>query len=473
MKVYAQASFIRFVYPFLFDGSTLSERKQSIERSEWKGNEQERKFRVWRLVRFPKDDLLAHVERYLNPPEGKPPTALLWQMDGNAFQSPSGLGSSASWKMTVGNRRQIDFQLTNVQIALFRIGVGFLTIETNLNSDSVDDWLDFLHYFRFAGGQRSVQLKAQRRTGKDQFEPYFPPPAGGTEKHPEGVGTFMEILSAVMQTAKLTKESERWWREVFIPNQLIPFAVLYVDDQNATEEQIAKLLYRVRNFFPSSREIAPSKEDLNLDNPSLLPYADKMWFVFAQEGSAFVAFNAPPTDFFRRELPAHLRNQYFLLFLLTLHQKFALMNLSQEVSEHWLTGNLKERTQTFERIRNDLLDFTARGYFAQVMQRDHHHRVYRKWQETFQLEQLYREVSDEVREMHEFLLAEQTRRLEQRLNQLGAFIGLPALVLSFLSINLYGITAKDEGLHILTAISIGIISFCLGGFILWLLRLWR
>lgn len=469
MRVDNNASFVRFVYPFLFEGSTLDDRRSAIERAEWSRGEQKGGLQVWKADNFPKDDLLAHVERYLNPPKDKKPTALLWKMDGNTLQSPNGLGANAQWTMTVGNEGQVDFQIESVQIAMFRIGVGFLTIETILRSDKVEDWLDFLYYFRFAGGQRGVRLKLQRRRGQDQFEPYFPPPAGGTQKHPEGVGTMMEILSALLQTAKLPKETNQWWREVFIPKQLIPFAVLYFDNENATEGQMATLLYRIRNFFPSSREIFPSQEDLSFSHPSLLTYAEKMWFVFAQEGGAFVAFNAPKTDFFRRELPNHLRDQYFLLFLLALHQKFALMKLSQEVSEHWLTGNLKERTQTFERIRNDLLDFTARGYFTQVMQRDHHHRVYRKWQEVFQLEQLYREVSDEVREMHEFLLAEQTRRLESRLNFLGAFIGVPALVMSFLSINLYGITAKEEGLNLWLALMIFVASLLVGALILRLL----
>lgn len=368
--------------------------------------------------------------------------------------------------MLVGNKKQIAFKFTDAKIALFHIGVGFITFETHLDSNSIDDWLDFLHFFRFAGGQRGVKLKAERKTGKEQIEPFFPAIAGGTEKHPDGIGTLMDIISPLLQTSV----GGQWWQEIFIPEQLIPFVALFVDDEKLTESQVSELLYCIRNFFPSGREIAPSSEDLSLEHPSLLAYADKMWFVFTQEGGTFVAFNAPETDFFRRELPEHLKSQYFLLFLLTLHQKFALMRLSQEVSEHWLKGSAHERTKVFERIRNDLLDFTARGYFTQVMQREHHHRVYRKLQELFQIEQLYREVSDEVREMHEYLVAEQTKRLEERLNLLAAFIGVPALVFGFLSINLYRITAKEEGLPFLTAISIGVISFCAGGFILWLLR---
>ena len=107
------------------------------------------------------------------------------------------------------------------------------------------------------------------------------------------------------------------------------------------------------------------------------------------------------------------------------------MGLSREVSEHWLRGGEKERTVIFERIRDRLLEFTARGYFTQVMQREHHHRVYRKWQEVFQLERLYQEVSEEVREMHEYLQTRQVHKLERRINALSAFIGVPALMFGF------------------------------------------
>lgn len=474
MRIDKNASFICFVYPFLFDPETFEQREKAIGSAQWQGRDGKA---IWRKLSFPKDDLLAHVERYLNPPQGTPPTAYLWQMEHDPLHSPHGFGADAQWTLVLPTK-EIPFSWDRVQLSLFVVGVGFVTVTAKPQSDKVDDWLDFLHYFRFIRGQRNVKVKGERRTGPKQTEPFFPEPAGGIQKHPDGKGNFAEILDAMLQTgskAHLDKlstgenEIERWWREVFVPGQLIPFAVLYIDEENISDEDVAKLLYRVRNFFPAQRVIQPAPDDLQLDHPSLLPYADKMWFVFSLEGGAFVAVNAPQTDFFRRELPNHLRDQYFLLFLLSLHQRFTLMSLSQEVSEHWLRGSETERIKAFERIRNTLLDFTARGYFTQVMQREHHHRVYRKWQEIFQLEQLYREVSDEVREMHEYLVSEQTKRLERRLNLFGAFIGVPALVMGFLSINLYGITAAEEGLPLKVAILIAAASLVLGGLFWWLL----
>jgi hypothetical protein len=465
MVVDAEISLVQFVYPFLFEAKTLERRKEAVSKAQWKGRDSS--LPVWQKGRFPREDLLAHVERYLNPPEDTTPTALLWTMDNNALQSPSGLGGSAHWFLTLP-RKEIPFQLTDVQLSLFRVGVGFLTVSAKPKSQAIADWLDFLHSFRFIRGQRGVGLRMERRTGKDQVSPFFPQPAGGTEKHPDGKGHFAEIVSAILSTANIEGDPQNadWWQEVFVPGQLIPFATLYVDGQDMSERDIAELLYRVRNFFPSERIIQPAPEDLRLDHPSLLAYADRMWFIFSLEGGAFVAINAPETDFFRRELPIHLRREYFLLFLLTLHQRFTLMSLSQQVSEHWLRDDERERIQTFERIRDTLLEFTARGYFSQAMQRVHHHRVYQRWQETFQLERIYREVSDEVREMHGFLQMRQSQKLEERLNFLTFVFGIPALLFGFLSINLYRITAKEEGLPIWLALALAALALVVG-LILW------
>ena len=465
MVVSAEISLVQFVYPFLFDARTLERRKEAIEKAQWRGRQSS--LVVWRKGRFPREDLLAHVERYLNPQENTTPTALLWTMHNNTLQSPSGLGGSADWFLTLP-RKEIPCQLTNVQLSLFRVGVGFLTFSAKPKSQEIADWLDFLHYFRFIRGQRGVGLRMERRTGIDQINPFFPQPASGTEKHPNGKGHFAEIVSAILSTAAIEGDAKNaeWWREVFVPGQLIPFATLYVDGQDMSEKDIAELLYRVRNFFPYERVIQPAPEDLSLDHPSLLAYAERMWFVFSLEGGAFVAINVPKTDFFRRELPTHLRNEYFLLFLLTLHQRFTLMSLSQQVSEYWLRGDKRKRIQAFERIRDTLLEFTARGYFSQAMQREHHHRVYQRWQETFQLERLYREVSDEVREMHEFLQLSQSQQLEKRLNFLTFVIGIPALLFSFLDINLYNITAKEEGLSIWVVLALTGSAFFLG-IVLW------
>jgi len=456
MKVDKAASFIHFAFPFLFNPDEFKGLAEAIGGSEG----------VWERLKFPEEDLLAHVREYLNPQDEKQPTAYLWKLS-DELREDFGFADRAEWFLCVGERIKIPFQFGEVgkncfavQLTLFRVGVGFLTIRIKLHTENLGDWLDCIHYFHFVRGQRDVWIEGRRRVGKDMFEPFFPERA--KQRQPEGAKqNFGQIIDAILLTA--SPKGEKWWHSVFIEGQLLPYAALFVD--GASDDEIPQILYRVCNFFPSRRPIKPSREDPSFNY--LLPYAERQWFVCALEGGAFIAFDAPDTDFFRRELPKHLEQHYFLLFLLVQHQRFALMRISQEISEHWLKGDERERVKTFENVRNNLLDFTARGYFMQVMQREHHHRVYRRWQEVLQIEQLYREVNDEVREMHEYLQARQMRKLEQRINALSAFIGIPALVFGFFSINLYGITAKGEGLSLGFALGLAALSF-LSGFLIWL-----
>jgi len=502
------ASFVHFVYPFLFEADTFAKRVATIRQAQWQGRE--RPLTVWQTDRFPEDELLPHVARYLNSGDGTSPTAQMWEMERNTLQSPSGLGGQAEWHLTLP-QGQVPFRFEAVRLALFRVGVGFLTVCANPLTAEKADWLDFLHYFRFIRGQRDVGLRAQRRIGLDtrtrqpQISAFFPEPAGGVAQHPDGKGIFQTILDTMLQTGAFPSETRPWWDEVFVLGQLLPFAALYVDEMPT--DQVPCLLYRIRNFFHARQEIYPASEDLRLDHPAHLPYAEGLWFLFSLDGGAFVACNAPRTDFFRVQLPDHLSQHYFLLFLLTLHQRFALMKLSEEVAKHWPidgdTGDDEARERAFGRIRDALLSFTARGYFTQVMQREHHHRCYRRWQETFQVDRLYQEVRDEVQEMHNFLVMRRTerlkqlaeeqrqqmetearedirrertaqeraRRLEERISLLGVGIGVPSLIFGFLSINLYGITAKDEGLSLWLALLIGTVGGgLLGWLVLWLLR---
>jgi hypothetical protein len=402
-------------------------------------------------------------------------------------------------ELAKGSRKEF-----SIQLALFADGVGFLTVRAIPKSRQIDDWLTFLSIFRFVRGQRTNGVRGQKRrrdptTNMIRETPFFPEPAGGVSdgNHSDGSGYFNQLLEALLGTARLHDQEGEWWTEVFIPEQTLPFATLFIDD--IPQAQIPQLLYRVRNFYTPLQGSNAAPEDLRLDHLSLIPYALDQWFVFSLDGGAFLACNAPqesPRDraFFRETLPDHLRDQYFILFLIVLQQRFFLMSLSQQVAGVWPKVKDHANVEDFEPIRNALLEFAARGMFTQVMQREHHHRCYRKWQETFQIKELYEEVRNEVREIHDFLLmkrSQQTlrlaeenqqrlaekaeadaaheRRIERRFKFVGLVFGVPALIIAFLGINLVGITTHDDGISIWLALAFSFGSGIVGGLLMLLI----
>lgn len=507
MHIDLKASSLSFVYPFLFDERGFEARCRAADEAAWSGGEgAQGRLKVWRPEEFCVDDMLSYVADFLNPPgngagEGvAPATARLWEIDGNALQSSNGLGGKAAWELATP-RGSIPFRLKNIRLALFREGVGFITVIAAPRSGqqansgeaaasdaevAVDAWLDFIHYFRFVGGQRAVKVLAGITTGIDPRTheplkaPFVPMPrvvvdltaqAPPTVDPDPGTFPFAHVLRVLLRTAETQAEAvdadrqETWYREVFVRGQMLPFVSLYVDaardgTDSAGEQAVRLLLYRVRNFFHAGQQAIPTEADLSLDNAALLPYAERQWFVFSLDGGAFVAVDAPGNSFFRQTMPAHLQDQYFLLFTLALQQRFALMKVQDAVARDWLSldsgtkpDSHRARLEAFARIRDLLLQFTARSYFTQVMQQEHHHRVYRKWQETFQVDKLYQEVSNAVREMHADLqvrndmqlrvLAEErqrtdraqeerSRQIERTLAAIVWILGVPGLALSFL-----------------------------------------
>ncbi len=455
-------SFSLFVYPFVFESENFSVISEKAGKAQFK-TDGGKNLTVWQAASFPKEDLLPHVSRYLNPLTAEvQPTARIWNMTGEALSSPHGLGNRAAWKLHAkqtdengqAHDLEIPFAFTKLQLTLFRTGIGFLTVEAAPTSENISDWYNFLHFFRFINRQ-NVSLSAVRTVGLDnetqqqKVAPFFP--LG--ECDADGRGKFKAIL------CELLAQFEADCADVFIPDQLLPYAAVFIKNHAVTED--FQVIYKLRNFFHSEQGKNPAPNDLRTDHSSLLEYGEREWQIFSHDGGIFAAFDAPDTEFFRVNLPQHLRSQYFLLFLLALQQRFALINYSVRISQDWFGQNENHRIEAFEKIRADFFDFAARGYFIQVMQREHHHRCYRRWQETLQVEEFYQNVRHKIREMHEHL---QTRRTEQiknlsekqaelieeqdrKINILSVSVallfGLPSLIIGFLGINLKDVTIPE------------------------------
>jgi hypothetical protein len=467
-RVDQRPSFCDFVYSFVFQPEAFERHADRLDAATVAKAGTD--LRMWQQQRLPHDELLPHVADYLNPAGQTAPTARLWKLD-DALHDMYGACGRAEWTLTTP-KDEIPFMLGEpgvrdfvAQLLLFRVGVGFLTLRARPLTDELDDWTTFLHYFRFPGGERETNIRAQRRIGTGSWLPFFPKPAGGIAEHSNGAGVLGDLLRALMASGSLPGSAGDWWWDLIGSSQLLPFAALFVS--GVPDDEQLRLVYRLRNFFHAGRELHPASEDLRADHPSLLNYGDMQWFAHSLEGGVFIAFDPPDTPFFRNNLPRHLRDQYFLAFLLALHQRTALLHLAHDIARHWLPGHESNRYAEFERLYERLLLLQARSRFVQVTQRELTHRSYRRWRTVLQVDELYRDVGDEIRELRAHLLLQRTQRvqelaeqqqlqanrLERRLSQVALLLGVPALVIGFLGINLAGVTASD-GLSLATAIAL-------------------
>ena len=477
-EVAADLSSVCLVYPFV-DTRTgpFSERVRAVNGARWAGEPHNRHAApVWLPQTFGDvEDLLPYVANYLKPaPDldaaartphvaGSPSTAQFWTLNVQGHHGDQeGSGTALAGRLRTlrpGNPAPVTFELsvTEVQLALFGHGVGFLSLWlVPAGIVKLDDWLSFLYYCR-TGRSRAragweIQLTLWRCATSAQDgaapRPLYSVPAC-PEDDPRCLDFYVTRDALLQSVDPRPQGGDRsatvgpWWTDAYVRDQLIPYAILYVDTAPRIElpdvptEALKRRLYQIRNFFSGDFGTLAPREELEVPHPALLPYARHMWFTFSLTGTAFVAFNAPRQSVFTETLRQRsLPGAYFLLFLLALQQRFVLTMLSDAVAQRWLPARHAEEraaqtrrwwrssanrpdqvTEDMRAAFDDILDaflaFTARGYFAQVMQGERHHTYYRKWQETFQVAQLYAEVRDEVTQMRNHLELHATRQLNE------------------------------------------------------------
>ncbi len=217
----------------------------------------------------------------------------------------------------------------------------------------------------------------------------------------------------------------------------------------------------------------------------LLEYQNNQWSFAALECAGFFAARWPDSTFYRVNLADHLKNIYFLIFLAALARRYMLIALSDEVAPSWSFSGPAEkraRDKSFEVIRDRLHFFTARGFFSQIAQKNHHHQFYLKCQAVFQIQELYTEAKDEITEMHNYLIMQQAQDLETRLGIYGALIGVPTLVLGLIeaTASVFHAVENDRSVILLLSALVGagyltvavLFVFFLHRFVAWLRKLY-
>jgi hypothetical protein len=205
-------SFAIFVYPFAFDRARFDDLVGAVdgdaltfEAASW---------RLWARRAFPHDDLLRHVADYLNPAPGVPATACLWTLEDRVLTSPRGLGlRSGALSLCLARTKNqsasavpgqtpagaIGLDVTGIDLALFRVGMGYLVLRVRVRSELPDDWYAVLNAFRYADRPGKVDLLFARRTGKDSVEPFFPPLADASDDAASGRGVTRHLIGGLLR----------------------------------------------------------------------------------------------------------------------------------------------------------------------------------------------------------------------------------------------------------------------------------
>jgi hypothetical protein len=427
---------------------TVGEVLGNLERSE------DAELPFWEETHDPKpEDLLPHVARYLSnrsrghqfPSEADSRSLNLQSSQSNDEPSEGGAEESIDsataecWRVAPAARRglclgtehqgwlahiagsTLPFHWIDLRLYVFRAGIGFLVVEVIPHSPALADWMTFTHGFRFADGERGIRITYPESINKQLF--------GHNSENQEApkssrlrADCFQRILVELLRSTPflygLNPTSRHQYN--FVPGRLIPFSVLYIE--GISEKACRKhLMFFLRNVHPPTYDRKLTLNQVHWNQPSYLVREDGQYFYMASEGGGFVDFDSREDSFARQGLPNDLRRNYLLFYLIVRHQQLALMNLSSQVADRWLPArNLvstsmvaQPEVATFIEIRDALLEFTARGMFSRVALYERHHHFYKRWQQVLEIEELYREVRDEIAMMDDCIRSQYDENVQQ------------------------------------------------------------
>lgn len=430
----ATGSGVVLFYPIRYDSARIEEVEKAIEGGSFVTSRKQ--LYLWEPEKELPDSeimrnlMLPYVAGQLLP--SKEGICRAWRLQ-SMFQE-------APWYLMLANQEPLFlFSAESIRFMLYTFGIGLLEITLEPQQElSLGIWLEMLHFLR-GEGEATFQIQGQH------------PPFAGKESR-------FTLASFARQVLPIGEA-------LYVRDRFIPYSYTFVREVPIEKSHEKEILYRIRSFFPPSRAVyMPEYGSLFLNRHNTLPYAQNSYFVASLEGMGYVAFN--PSEQFATDVRASLRSIYLMIFRLVLLQHFYLLHLSQDVLKNWSSSAyFARKVKIFRYTMHQYLNFISTALISQIFHRERHHRVYIFIQRAMEIPRLHRRVYNSLREVSGYIEEENLRHLQRLINAFGILIGVPSVAFAFLSINIFGITSKDEGIAWEWALLVLVGSLILGGVI--------
>ncbi|MHB2148306.1 hypothetical protein ACX8XP_04555 [Calditrichota bacterium LG25] len=180
-------------------------------------------------------------------------------------------------------------------------------------------------------------------------------------------------------------------------------------------QEIARPLFWLRQYLVP--EYLPSEKDLSLEgNPYIYRSYQNIYFGFSLEGGVTMVWESESL-FIKETFINRIRNEYFTLFLLALHQQMLSHRINKQINE---IGNYSKRRKykMIKNLRDQIFEFVLKNWFPQVSNNLVYNEVYNRWRKVMHVEPLFAEIKREIDELDDYL----ERNQQQKENQLLNFI---------------------------------------------------
>jgi hypothetical protein len=281
--------------------------------------------------------------------------------------------------------------LEEIELFLFETGVGFLVFRIEYQGDIDPDTIADANYYCKRTLGDNYRLSWDKSTGNGQTDQVATSFADIGKKllGPLGVSTYFE--SAV-------QGENRNGFQILVYSVLLLNKGLLAMPVPEREHTIGDLVFKLRRSFKDSYKPAPAEYALD-NNPEVFRAFENSYWGFALEGLANIVYEVDDevtNHFFRNTYPGNIKKTYFMLYIIALHQRYALTFLNIQATEIEKPPIKAKNIHPIKKLMEKISYFALRGYYSQTGDNTHQAKFYKHIVHMLAIDQLKHELDTEM-----------------------------------------------------------------------------
>lgn len=271
----------------------------------------------------------------------------------------------------------INFDISSIQLIVFKGGICFLDIKTEIEEPEefidFNKLLDFNHTFRTLTPRGIGNLSKMAKIKAKNIDKI------------ENIAIFIKSIISGYET----KDIERIYYD-----KMFTYSYACVDDWK-TEKDFDKMKNDFLKFqyVMSSKSSAIFNKNCKRLEESMYSRWQYSMFGFSKESGVVLVSDKEKYNITR--MPYNYEKKYLYMLLLAFYQRIMLINFSQDLAK-------KDKSMA-RNLTNKFTKFTHFSWFSQITNSEHGMDIWENWMKAFKLKELFDEVHKEYLEYYDFV----------------------------------------------------------------------
>ncbi|WP_042460010.1 CorA family divalent cation transporter [Neobacillus dielmonensis] len=345
-------------------------------------------------------------------------------------------------------QNEYQFSVNTVDLYLFETQVGFWCIQLGYPDGITIEKLIETNYYAKKLSQFEYELSFEKKISKNEII-----------KQPVDLGAIINELSNPFQVTTFFEGIKN------NPSQALVYTSAKIDEISVEESSLASYLFQLRRSFKSTYKPSKLEEDF-IGNQGLLPLFHNSYWGISLEGLANIVTKTedPKTEqFFTSTYFHQIETTYLYLYILGLHQKYALLRftylaskLSYEIDS--FNKDYSQQNSLISELRNQIIRFMLRSSYTQVSNNTHYAQLYEVVRQNLRINDLFKELHDELSAISsitqveeqkqqnelEKIRREQSEKFNNRITAITTFFLPITVITGFFGMNLAFISKNDD-----------------------------